>query len=74
MVKTTDEILRVVSELNEDQQQRVLAFAIRIKVPKPEGSPGKDLLRFVGCIPKDDIERMRAVIEEDCERIDYDAW
>lgn len=38
------------------------------------GVPGHALLRFAGTIPEDALRRMEQVIEEECERIDNDAW
>ncbi len=40
----------------------------------PPGGSVADLLRFAGSISKDDLAKMKAVIEEDCERIDPDEW
>jgi len=40
----------------------------------PRGGSVRDLLRFAGSISKSDLAKMKAVIEEDCERIDADAW
>ena len=38
------------------------------------GTPGRDLLKFAGTISDETAERMKQVIEEECERIDYDSW
>jgi hypothetical protein len=38
------------------------------------GVPGHALLRFAGTTPEDALRRMEQVIEEECERIDHDAW
>ena len=35
---------------------------------------GKDLLRFVGSIPADDLKRMSDAIEEGCETVDLNEW
>ena len=45
-------------------------------IPKPplQGVPGKNLLRFAGTIPHDDILMMQQAIQEDCERVDIDEW
>ncbi len=43
--------------------------------PSDAGHPhGKDLLRFVGSIPADDLKRMSDAIEEGCEKIDLNEW
>ncbi len=36
----------------------------------PRGGSFQDILRFKGSISKEDLARIRAVIEEDCETID----
>jgi hypothetical protein len=40
----------------------------------PRGASPRDILRFAGSISKHDLETMKAVIEEDCERIDPNEW
>ena len=40
----------------------------------PRGASIKDLQRFVGQFSRADLKRMRAAIEEGCERIDPDEW
>lgn len=35
---------------------------------------GRDLLKFVGSIPADDLKRMSEAIEEGCERVDLNEW
>lgn len=44
------------------------------KASRVQGTPGKELLRFVGTIEPDDLILMQQAIEEDCERIDADGW
>jgi hypothetical protein len=55
-------------------QQRVLAFAQALSLSHSRGTPGKDLLKFVGSIDKEDLEAMKQAIEEECERIEPDEW
>ena len=66
------QILEQISGLPRDQQRRVLEFVRALSTP--EGVPGKELVRFSGLIPKEELEQMNAAIEEGCERIDADAW
>ncbi len=42
--------------------------------PPLKGTPGKDLLRFAGTIPAEDVDEMMRAIEEMCERVDPDEW
>jgi hypothetical protein len=58
--------------LSADQQRKVLDFASSLDKPPKQGVPGDSLLPFAGSIPLDDLERMKAVIEADCERIEVD--
>ena len=39
-------------------------------VEQPVGVSGKQLLKFRGFIPPDELEQMSQAIEEDCERVD----
>jgi len=56
------------------EQRRVLDFARALAQSKTEGVPGKDLLRFAGTIPSEDLARLSAAIEEGCEQVDLDEW
>ena len=66
-------IIEQIAELTPEEQQRVLQATQRLVGKRPAGVPGRDLLRFAGCIPKDDLKRMKRAIEEDCERIDLEV-
>jgi hypothetical protein len=66
------EILDQVHGLSSEQQRQVLDFARSLR--RPQGIPGKELLRFVGMISPDDLEMMKQAIEEECEQIDPDEW
>lgn len=73
MAKTVkDEIIEKVERLDAPRQQRVLDFARRLTVPA--GTPGRDLLRFVGSIEPADLEVMSRAIQDGCEKIDPNAW
>lgn len=71
-----DQLIERLSSMPDEQQQQVLEFVDQLDKPKTErkGVSGKDLLKFGGLIPLDDLEIMRQVIEEDCGRIDADEW
>ena len=73
MTKTVkDEIIAQVERLDAPQQQRVLDFARRLSVPA--GTPGRKLIRFVGCIAPADLDAMSHAIQEGCEKIEPNAW
>ena len=60
-----EQIIQAVNRLTPDVQQKVLDFTSALM---PRGVPGKELLRFAGTIPADDLERMTRAIEAECER------
>lgn len=57
-------------QLPDNLQHQVLEFVRKLKSAVPQGIPGKNLLRFAGVIPLDDLEAMKQAIEDDCERVD----
>ena len=60
-----EQIIQAVNRLTPDVQQKVLNFTSALR---PRGVPGKELLRFAGTIPADDLELMAQAIEAECER------
>ena len=38
------------------------------------GTPGKQLLRFAGSIPSEELQLMNEAIAQDCEEIDINNW
>jgi hypothetical protein len=67
MCTSKDQIIEVVERLGDAQRQRVLDFARRLT--KPEGTLGRDLVRFAGAIDPADLEVMSGAIEEGCEQV-----
>ena len=63
-----------VPKLTFEEQKRVLAFVQSLEASRECGVPGRELLRFAGFIEANDVERMRAAIEEDCERVNSNEW
>jgi hypothetical protein len=73
----TPVINRVVQQLEVlpyELQLRVLEFSQALVVSSPRGTPGKQLLRFAGVIPLDDLQQIREAIEHDCEKVDSHEW
>ncbi|MEX2316694.1 MAG: hypothetical protein WD669_06055 [Pirellulales bacterium] len=71
------ELLSYLGQLAPSDQARVVEFARTLTgAPKSpiRGVPGRELLRIVGTIPHDDLERMKKAIEEECERVDANEW
>ena len=71
--KLQDELLKEMTRLSQEEQERVLAFAKTLPAA-PAGKNGRDMARFAGTIAPADLRQMAKVIEEDCERIDKSEW
>ncbi len=69
---TRDRIIEQVDRLDDTQRQQVLDFARRLTAP--EGTPGRDLLRFAGAVDPADLEVMSKAIQQACEQVDPNAW
>ena len=66
-------ILDRLDQLSEGEQRKILKYAENLPSP-PNGTPGKDLLKFFGTIDPDDCRRMEEAIEAGCERVDPRDW
>jgi len=69
-----DKLIEQLKIMPQDLQWRVLEFARTISGSTIQGVPGRQLLRFAGSIPPDDVQLMRQAIEQDCEQLDLDEW
>jgi hypothetical protein len=67
-----DEILEEVARMDGPRQQKVLDFARRLTAPA--GTPGRELMRFVGSIDTADLDAMAHAIQEGCEKIEPNGW
>lgn len=65
-------------ELKElDEYERIEHLIVMIKagnLSTVKGVPGKQLLRFAGSIPKEDLQLMSEAIKQDCEKVDVNEW
>lgn len=69
-----EEIIEHLDRLSEEEQRRMLEFARALSASTPKGTPGRELTRFAGAIPPEDLRVMARAIEEECERIDPNEW
>ena len=63
------EIIEKLEQLSEQQQKQILEYVKAMLQGAPQGTPGRELLRFAGAIPMEEIEQIRQAIDQDCERI-----
>ncbi len=62
------------TKLPYNLQERALNFIKGLALPDKSGVPGKNLLKYVGLIPIDDLNIMSDSIENDCRKIDANEW
>lgn len=63
---TIQEIVERLDKLTPWQQKRILNSVLSFLGEPIRGTPGKELLKFVGTISKEDLEIMKQTIEEGC--------
>ena len=69
---TKEKIIETIEEIPEEKLTELLVVVENFKKKNPAGTaPGK-WDRFFGIISQEEADAMLAVIEETCERIDYD--
>lgn len=56
------------------RRARELVHGLAVSASRPEGTAGKELLRFAGLLDEDAAREMERTIEESCDRVDLDAW
>jgi hypothetical protein len=72
-----DEILRELDRLSPEQQKRLLDMAKQLNdALRPPGTSGSVLLSHMDdfSFAPGDLDDMMRVIEEGCERIDWNGW
>jgi hypothetical protein len=63
-----DKVIEQLKALPQELQWRVLEFTRALALSTPRGVPGRQLLRFAGAIPLEDVQLMREAIEQGCEQ------
>ncbi len=71
---TIQEIVERLDKLNPWQQKQILNYVLSFLGEPIRGTPGKELLKFVGLFPPEDLEQIKRAIEEDCGKIDASEW
>ncbi len=69
-----EKVIEQLKALPQELQRRVLEFTRALAESTPRGVPGRQLLRFAGAIPRDDIRLMSEAIERGCEQVDTNEW
>ena len=68
------EIYEKVQILPNNFQYQVLSFVRTLETFTQEGTLGKNLLKFAGTIPLEDLEVMSETIKAGCEQVDLNEW
>ena len=71
---TIQEIVERLDKLNPWQQKQILNYVLSFLGEPIRGTPGKELLKFVGLFPPEDLEQIKRAIEEDCGKVDASEW
>ncbi len=67
---TIQEIVERLDKLTPVQQKQILNSVLSFLGEPVRGTSGKELLKFVGLFPPEDLEEIKQAIEEDCGRVD----
>ncbi len=67
-------VVEQLAMLPDDLQRQVLEFVQTLKVSVRRGVSGKQLLRFAGFIPLDDLHLMRQAIDTGFGQVDLNEW
>lgn len=68
------EIVAQMETLPNNLQQQVLEYVRTLKASTQSGVPGRQLVRFAGSIPLEDLQQMNEAIESGCEQVDLNEW
>ncbi len=78
MIKMNSEIISEAAAqmaiLPYNLQEKALKFIQELTFPEKSGVPGRNLLKYAGFIPLDDLKIMSDVIENDCRKVDVNEW
>lgn len=71
---TIQEIVKRLDKLTPWQQKQILNSVLSFLGEPIRGTPGKELLKFIGLFPPEDLEEIKKAIEEDCGHVDASEW
>lgn len=71
---TIQEIVDRLDKLTPGQQKQILNSVLSFLGEPIRGIRGKELLKFAGLFPPEDLEQIKRAIEEDCEQIYESEW
>ncbi|MBU0716807.1 MAG: hypothetical protein KJ749_01030 [Planctomycetes bacterium] len=72
---TAQVLLKDFDLLPLDRQRMVLEFVhFLANAGTPPGTPGKNLLRFVGVLDEQEARAMSEAVARECERVDTSEW
>lgn len=74
VVDAQQQTVGVLLTLAEYERYRELDRQAEARPLARSGVPGRQLVRFAGAIPPDDLQLMQQAIEADCERVDANEW
>ncbi len=69
-----NEVIEQLRAMPHDLQWQVLEFTRTLVKLQVRGIPGRQLLRFAGTIPLDDLNAIHEAIAQDCGKVDIDEW
>ena len=71
---TIQEIIQRLDKLTPVQQKQVLNSVLSFLGEPIRGTPGKELLKFAGLFPPEDLEEIKRAIEVGCGQVDESEW
>ncbi len=71
---TIEDIVKRLDKLTPWQQKQILNSVLSFLGEPIRGTSGKELLKFVGLFPPEDLEQIKQAIEEDCGKIYESEW
>lgn len=70
-----NQIINEVGVLPINLQRKVLEFIKILREPfMPEGIPGEKMMKYAGIMTEEEADELSQIIEDGCERIDYNEW